>query len=85
MSIGGNNSGLVSGRSAASALTRFTWLIATAFIITSISLTVVSANKSSNNSIINDSISTNSEDEIELPNIDELISEETEESIPVAD
>ena len=85
LGIGGNSSGLVSGRSAASALTRFTWLVATAFIITSISLTIVSANKSSNNSIINDSINTNSEDEIELPNIDELISEETEESIPAAD
>ena len=85
LGIGGNNSGLVSGRSAASALTRFTWLIATAFIITSISLTIVSAKKSSNNSIINDSINTNSEDEIELPNIDKLISEETEESIPAAD
>ncbi|MFL2827629.1 MAG: preprotein translocase subunit SecG [Paracoccaceae bacterium] len=85
LGIGGNNSGLVSGRSAASALTRFTWLIATAFIITSISLTIVSAKKSSDNSIINDSINTNSEGEIELPNIDELISEETEESIPVAD
>ncbi len=80
-----SNSGLVSGRSAASALTRFTWLIATAFIITSISLTIVSAKKSSNNSIINDPINTNSEGEIELPNIDELIPEETEESIPTAD
>ena len=85
LGIGGNNNGFVSGRSAASALTRLTWLIATAFIITSICLTIVSAKKSSNNSIISDSFNTEKEGEIELPNIDELISAEGEESIPAAD
>ena len=85
LGIGGNNSGLVSGRSAASALTRLTWLTATAFIITSISLTILSANKSSNTSIVDDSLKTNGEQEIELPDIDKLMSEEAETSIPVAD
>ena len=85
LGIGGNNNGLVSGRSAASALTRLTWLIATAFIVTSISLTIVSAKKSSNSSIIEDSLTDTSGDEIQLPDIDKVISEDSETNIPAAD
>ena len=85
LGMGGNNNGLVSGRSAASALTRLTWFIATAFIITSICLTILSANKSSNNSVIDDNFSESSSDNIELPDLDKVMDNGSETQIPVAD
>lgn len=49
---GGGGGGVMSGRSAASALTKVTWILAVAFIITSLSLTVIAARKSAGNSVI---------------------------------
>ena len=40
---GGGGGGVVSGRSAASALGKLTWVFAVAFIITSLTLTVLAA------------------------------------------
>ena len=51
MGSGGGDS-VMSGRAAASALTKLTWIFAVAFIITSISLTVIAANKSSETSVM---------------------------------
>ena len=48
----GGGGGVMSGRSAASALTKVTWILAVAFIITSLSLTVIAARKSAGNSVI---------------------------------
>ena len=48
----GGGDGVMSGRAAASALTKLTWIFAIAFIITSISLTVIAANKSSETSVM---------------------------------
>lgn len=48
---GGGGGGVMSGRSAANALTKVTWFLAIAFIITSISLTVVAAQKSAGSSV----------------------------------
>ena len=83
--LGTNNTGLVSGRSAASALTRLTWFMCTAFIITSISLTIVSANKSSNESIIKDFSEPVGETEIILPDVDNIVTDSEESKIPAAD
>lgn len=47
----GGGGGAVSGRAAASALTRVTWILAGAFICTSIALTVIAANNSSSSSV----------------------------------
>jgi preprotein translocase subunit SecG len=55
---GGGGGGAVSGRSAATALTRLTWMLAGAFILTSITLTVLAAQKSAGSSVA---------DRIELP------------------
>lgn len=85
LGMGSSNTGLVSGRSAASALTRLTWLIAAAFIITSISLTIVSANKSSNKSVIDESVNVKNDGEIILPDIDSIDSESIGTKIPTAD
>mgnify|MGYP000860313912 CR=1 FL=1 len=47
----GGGGGAVSGRAAATALTRVTWILAGAFICTSIALTVIAANNSSSSSV----------------------------------
>ncbi|MCB2136810.1 MAG: preprotein translocase subunit SecG [Rhodobacteraceae bacterium] len=44
--------GVMSGRQAANALTKLTWLFAAAFITTSIALTIVAAQKSKGNSVV---------------------------------
>lgn len=49
---GGGGGGLVSARGAATALGKLTWGLAIAFIITSISLTIVSAQNSANSSVL---------------------------------
>ncbi|MFY0659945.1 MAG: preprotein translocase subunit SecG [Shimia sp.] len=47
----GGGGGAVSGRAAATALTRVTWILAAAFICTSIALTVIAAKNSSSSSV----------------------------------
>jgi preprotein translocase subunit SecG len=51
LGIGGGG-GAVSGRSAATALGKLTWLLGAAFIVTSITLTVIVAQKSAGSSVI---------------------------------
>ncbi|MFD2738979.1 preprotein translocase subunit SecG [Sulfitobacter aestuarii] len=48
----GGGGGAVSGRSAATALGKMTWILAICFIITSISLTIIAAEKSAGSSVI---------------------------------
>ncbi|RFP87631.1 preprotein translocase subunit SecG [Rhodobacteraceae bacterium 63075] len=48
----GGGGGAQSGRSAATALGKLTWLLAIAFICTSISLTIIAAQKSSGGSVV---------------------------------
>ena len=64
---GSANDGLMSGRAAATAMTKLTWLIATAFIITSISLTILSAKKSSTNSVFDSTTSSEELKELDIP------------------
>ena len=49
---GGGGGGLVSARGAATALGKVTWALAIAFIITSITLTIISAQNSANTSVL---------------------------------
>tara|TARA_R110002095_G_scaffold215910_1_gene211442 strand:- start:885 stop:1241 length:357 start_codon:yes stop_codon:yes gene_type:complete len=48
----GGGGGAVSGRAAATALGKLTWLLGVGFLITSISLTIIVAQKSSGTSVI---------------------------------
>ena len=48
----GGGGGAVSGRSAATAMGKLTWILAIAFICTSISLTIIAAQKSAGGSVI---------------------------------
>lgn len=49
---GGGGGGLVSSRSAATALGKVTWLFAIAFICTSLTLTIIAAQKATNSSVL---------------------------------
>ncbi|THD84601.1 preprotein translocase subunit SecG [Aliigemmobacter aestuarii] len=48
----GGGGGAISGRSAANALTKLTWVFAIAFIITSITLTIIAAKNSAGSSVV---------------------------------
>ncbi|MDE4131830.1 preprotein translocase subunit SecG [Phaeobacter sp. QD34_3] len=48
---GGGGGGAMTGRAAATALSKVTWILAIAFIITSITLTVLAAQKSAGSSV----------------------------------
>ncbi|MDO5603992.1 MAG: preprotein translocase subunit SecG [Paracoccus sp. (in: a-proteobacteria)] len=52
MGGGGGGGGVMTGRQAANALTRMTWIIAAAFIVTSISLTVIAARNATGGSVL---------------------------------
>jgi preprotein translocase subunit SecG len=49
---GGGGGGANAGRSAATAMTKLTWVLAACFICTSIALTIIAAQKSSTGSVI---------------------------------
>ena len=51
-SMGGGGGGAVAGRSAATAMGKLTWVLAAAFICTSIALTIIAAQKSASESVI---------------------------------
>ncbi len=71
---GGGGGGLVNARSAATALGKITWALAIAFIATSITLTIIAAQKSSNSSVL-DRIGVDAPEELlpELPSGDALL------------
>jgi len=52
LGMGGGGGGATSGRSAVTALAKLTWVFAVAFICTSITLTVIAAQKSAGGSVI---------------------------------
>lgn len=53
---GGGGGGVMSARGAATAMGKITWILAIGFIITSISLTILSARTAANGSVIGDGI-----------------------------
>ena len=71
MGSGGGDS-VMSGRAAASALTKLTWIFAVAFIITSISLTVIAANKSSATSVMDRLGVSSNNDKGSDPSLDDI-------------
>jgi preprotein translocase subunit SecG len=61
LGIGGGGGGLVSGRSAATALSKVTWGVAIGFIVTSLTLTVLAAQNRGASTVL-DSLGTESGD-----------------------
>lgn len=51
LGMGGGGGGVVSGRGAATALTKLTWVFAAAFIVTSITLTILAAGEGKTGSV----------------------------------
>ncbi|MCX7559202.1 preprotein translocase subunit SecG [Sulfitobacter sp. F26204] len=74
--LGMGGGGAISGRSAATALGKLTWLLGAAFIITSITLTVIVAQQSAGSSVIDRLSATPpaaTQDETGLPSGDLLL------------
>ena len=82
----GGGGGVMSGRSAASAMSKVTWILAVAFIITSLSLTVIAARKSAGASVI-DRLGTQSTEGAAtapaLPDADALLPPDPEDTAPL--
>lgn len=75
LGIGGGGGGAMSGRSAATAMGKLTWVLAIAFIITSITLTIFAAEKAAGTSVI-DRLGVTppaASDTIEVPAADSLL------------
>lgn len=52
LGIGGGGGGATGSRPAASAISKFTWMLAIGFVATSISLTIIAANNAAGTSVI---------------------------------
>ena len=52
LGIGGGGGGAGAGRAPATAMTKFTWLLAVAFICTSIALTIIAAQNAAGRSVV---------------------------------
>lgn len=52
LGMGGGGGGAISGRSAGTALGKLTWLLAIAFIITSLTLTIIAAKNAAGSSVL---------------------------------
>lgn len=52
LGMGGGGGGAISGRSAGTALGKLTWILAIAFICTSMALTIIAAQKASGSSVL---------------------------------
>lgn len=83
---GGGGGGAMTGRSAASALAKVTWILAIAFIITSMTLTIIAAQKSAGSSVIDrlgGSAAVEQQDEQSLPDIDDLLPPSADDAAPL--
>lgn len=91
LGMGGGGGGAVSGRPAATAMGKLTWLLATAFIITSITLTIIAASNSAGTSVLDRITDAPARQEVdpELPGAGEGLlppsSDDTQPLLPTAD
>lgn len=82
----GGGGGAMTGRSAASALAKVTWILAISFIITSMTLTIIAAQKSAGSSVIDrlgGSAAVEQQDEQSLPDIDDLLPPSADDAAPL--
>jgi preprotein translocase subunit SecG len=74
---GGGGDGIMSGRGAATALTKITWVLAIGFIITSMSLTIIASRNANSSSIFDRLGDTTQSEKIDtdalLPPTDDLL------------
>ena len=83
---GGGGGGAMSGRAAASAMTKLTWILAIAFICTSLGLTILQVKKSSGSSVLDQLMPVT--EQIDGPSAEDLLPPSAGDSaplLPVAD
>ena len=86
LGMGGGGGGAMTGRAAGSAMTKLTWVLAIAFICTSLGLTILQVQKSSGSSVL-DQLMPGSEQN-SAPSAEDLLPPSATESaplLPVAD
>jgi preprotein translocase subunit SecG len=69
LGMGGGGGGATGGRPAPTAMSKFTWLLAIAFIATSMSLTLISASNTAGSSVADRLGGTQSEDGVTVPDL----------------
>ncbi|MCG3267213.1 preprotein translocase subunit SecG [Yoonia sp. I 8.24] len=69
---GGGGGGATGGRPAPTAMSKVTWILAIAFICTSIALTLISASNSANSSVV-DRVDTEATEETTVPDLGESL------------
>jgi|TARA_B110000483_G_C17656108_1_gene336274 preprotein translocase subunit SecG len=86
LGVGGGGGGAMSGRAAATALTKLTWVLAVAFICTSIGLTIIQAQKASGGSVLDQLVpSTTQSSPADASSLLPPSSTDAEPLLPVAD
>jgi preprotein translocase subunit SecG len=86
LGMGSGGGGAMSSRSAASALAKVTWVLAIAFIITSLTLTIIAAQKSAGSSVIDrlgGYVADEQTEDSSLPAIDDLLPPSADEAAPL--
>ena len=75
LGIGGGGGGSAGGRAPGTVMSKFTWILAIAFIATSIALTIVAAQKSAGASVVDrlDAVPTAVEDGVATPDLGESL------------
>ena len=83
--MGGGGGGAVAGRSAATALGKLTWFFGVCFLITSISLTIIVAEKSAGSSVIDrlGAVPASNNEATTLPAGDDLLPPSAEDATPL--
>jgi preprotein translocase subunit SecG len=87
LGMGGGGGGATGGRPAPTAMSKVTWILAIAFICTSIALTLISASNSSNSSVV-DRVDTEATEETTTPDLgDSLLPPSSDDAplVPSAD
>ena len=86
LGVGGSGGGAMSGRAAATALTKLTWVLAVAFICTSLGLTIIQAQKASGGSVLDQLVpSTTQSSPADAGSLLPPSSKDAEPLLPVAD
>ena len=78
---GGGGGGAMSGRAAASAMTKLTWVLAIAFICTSLGLTILQVQKSSGSSVLDQLMPVT--EQSSTPSTDDLLPPSAADSAPL--
>lgn len=88
LGMGSGGGGAISGRAAATALGKLTWILAIAFICTSITLTIIAADKASGTSVTDRlggsaPVAEESSDTPAIPSADDLLPPAEGENVPL--